>query len=412
MYFFALFSRKDDVSMSLITCIECSHVVSDKAASCPNCGCPVNFSLDATAVPGPAAPDTEPKKRRPAKRRKYKKLPNGFGSIKKLSGNRSRPFAAYPPTKEFNLNGSPVTQPAIGYYEDWHKAFDALREYSANPYDLAHENITFSELFELYFKAKYVDNKKKKFSQASIYSTQAAFKNCSALHNRKFKDLRKYDLQNVVDNCILKHASLELIVNLFKQMYKFAKENDITDKDYAEFVKINIPDDDESGEPFTQEELNVLWNNKNNDIVQFILVMIYSGFRIKAFETIEINQEEQYFKGGVKTQAGKNRIVPIHCSILPYAFNFNPAKFNAKVFRANKFYFMLQNLGIDKTASGKKHTPHDCRHTFSWLCDRYNVDDLSKHLLMGHSLGGDVEKSVYGHRTIEELRTEINKIKT
>ena len=361
--------------MALITCIECCHVVSDKAASCPNCGCPVNFSMDAAV---PAAP--EPKKRKPAKRRKYKKLPNGFGSIKKLSGNRSRPFAAYPPTKEFNLNGSPVTQPAIGYYEDWHKAFDALREYSTNPYDLAHENITFSELFELYFKAKCIDNKKKKFSKASIYSTKAAFKNCSALHNRKFKDLRKYDLQNIIDNCTLKHASLELIVTLFKQMYRFAKENDVTDKDYAEFVKINIPDDGEIAEH-------------------------------TACETIGINQKEQYFKGGIKTQAGKNRIVPIHNSILPYTFNFNPAKFNARTFRENKFYPVLNQFGISTTPSGKKHTPHDCRHTFSWLCDKYKVNDLSKHLLMGHSLGGDIEKSVYGHRTIEELRVEINKIK-
>lgn len=30
---------------------------------------------------------------------------------------------------------------------------------------------------------------------------------------------------------------------------------------------------------------------------------------------------------------------------------------------------------------------------------------------MGHSLGNDIEKSVYGHRTLEELRTEIEKIK-
>ncbi len=29
---------------------------------------------------------------------------------------------------------------------------------------------------------------------------------------------------------------------------------------------------------------------------------------------------------------------------------------------------------------------------------------------MGHSLGNDVEKSVYGHRTFDELRTEIEKI--
>lgn len=397
MLFSMIIIRKDWYCM-LLNCIECGHVVSDKAAACPNCGCPVDFPL------------IKPRKK-PRKHRKYRKLPNGFGSIKKLSGNRSRPFAAYPPTKEFNLNGSPVSQPAIGYFEDWYKAFDALRTFNANPYSLVHENITFAELFDLFFKAKYIDNKKRIYSKASIDSTKAAFKNCTVLHYRQFKDLRKHDLQNVIDTCTLKHSSLELIVTLFKQMYKFAKENDITDKDYSEFVKINIADDDESGEPFSQKELDTLWKNKQDKAVQFILVMIYSGFRIKAFESMEVNRKGKYFKGGVKTRAGKERIVPIHDSILAYALNFQPENFKVNCFRSKEFYPTLQKLGIDKTASGKKHTPHDCRHTFSWLCDKYKVDDLSKHLLMGHSLGNDVEKSVYGHRTLEELRTEINKIK-
>lgn len=397
--------------MALIKCIECNHIVSDKATACPNCGCPVSFSLDAVNSSEAETKKPEPKKRKTRKRKKYKKLPNGFGCIRQLSGNRSRPFAAYPSVKEFNLNGSPVSQPAIGYYESWYQAFDALRSFNANPYDIAHENMTFEELFELYFKTKYTDNKKKQYSQASINSTKVAFKNCAPLHGKKFKDLRKYDLQNIIDNCTLKHSSLELIVTLFRQMYKFAKENDITNKDYSEFVKINIPDDDESGEPFSQEELDILWQNKDNETVQFILIMIYSGFRIKAFETIKINKEEQYFKGGIKTKAGKNRIVPIHNAILSYTLNFCFDKFKAGSFRTKKFYPMLQELGIAVTLSGKKHTPHDCRHTFSWLCDKYKVDELSKHLMMGHSLGGDIEKSVYGHRTIDELRTEINKIK-
>ena len=251
--------------MALLNCIECKHIVSDKASACPNCGCPVSFSLDVSSLAEPYKPVS--KKRKPRKRRKYKKLPNGFGCIRKLSGNRSRPFAAYPSTKEFHNNGSPVSQPAIGYYEDWYQAFDALREFNSNPYDLVHKDITFTELFELYFKDKYIDNKKKKFSQSSIDSTKAAFKNCSALHSKKFKELRKCDLQSVLDHCPLKHSSLELIVTLFRQMYKFAKENDITYKDYSEFVKINIPDDDESGEPFTQEELDILWNSKDNETV-------------------------------------------------------------------------------------------------------------------------------------------------
>ncbi len=300
--------------------------------------------------------------------------------------------------------------PAVGYYEDWYEAFDALREYNKNPYDPKAENITFAELFELYYKNKYENNHKRIFSESSKNSTKAAFKNCASIHNRKFKDLRKYDLQNIIDHCELKHSSLELILTLFKQTYKYARENDIVEKDYSEFVQINIPDDDERGVPFSQAELDILWKNKNQPYVGTILMMIYSGFRIKAFETIEINLEEGYLKGGVKTAAGKNRIVPIHDSIKEFVKSFNPQKFKAVYFRTKCFYPTLKSLGIDMTSSGLKHTPHDCRHTFSWLCDKYKVDDLSKHLLMGHALGNDVEKNIYGHRTLEELKAEINKI--
>jgi integrase len=72
---------------------------------------------------------------------------------------------------------------------------------------------------------------------------------------------------------------------------------------------------------------------------------------------------------------------------------------------------MLTSLGFPNAATGEKHTPHDCRHTFSWMADKAKMDDLSKHLIMGHSLGKDVEKNTYGHRTLEELRAEMEKIK-
>lgn len=131
--------------MALITCPECSHNVSDKAISCPNCGYPINtISLD-------PKPENKPQR----KRKKHKKLPNGFGSIKKLSGNRTRPYAAYPPTVEYNLNGSPKTAPAIGYFEDWYSAFDALMEYNKNPYDIEKSQYTFSDVYEQFYKAKF-----------------------------------------------------------------------------------------------------------------------------------------------------------------------------------------------------------------------------------------------------------------
>lgn len=412
--------------MALILCPECEHSISDKAFSCPSCGYPMNLMVSA-----------EPLTRHSAGTRR--KLPNGFGSIKHLSGKRSRPWAAYPPVTKFSSNGSPVLGPAIGYFKIYDEAYLALLLYKNAPDSIKNSNIpfadlctvllsnhngsapaesagiTFAELYEQYYASKYI-NAKRKLSAAAKYSAQAAYNNCQKLHNRKFADLKKNDLQDIIDTCPLKHSSLELIVSLFKGMYAYAVQNDIVEKDYSQFVRINIPDDDENGVPFSSDALEILWRNSARENVGTILLMIYTGFRITAYKTIQYNEAKHYLQGGVKTTASKNRLVPVHPAVQCFAKDFairylsGSETFEANKFR-NKFYKTLENLGLAVSDSGTKHTPHDCRHTFSWLCDKYGVDDMSKHLLMGHSLGNDIEKSVYGHRTFEELKVEIDKIK-
>lgn len=391
-------------TMALILCPECSHTVSDKAFACPGCGYPISFPPESAARQKGRIPIPAKQKRR--------KLPNGYGSIKKLSGNRSRPYAAYPPAASISEESPRPALPAIGYYSDWHSAYEALSGYHRSPYNVKARNSTFREVYELFYKSKF-DAPRKTLSVSSRYAYESAFKNCAPLHQIRFLDIRKQEMQEILDNCSLGYSSVCNLKKLFTQMYRFAMENDIIEKDYARFVTINQENDNEKGEPFSQEELDVLWNNTSIPAVQVILIMIYSGFRIKAFETIEINTKELYFKGGVKTTAGKDRIVPVHPAIRTFAFDFyyNFPNFRVENFRKTFFYPTLARLGISVTANGKKHTPHDCRHTFSWLCDKYQVDELSKHLLMGHSLGRDVEKSTYGHRTFQELCAEINKIK-
>lgn len=388
--------------MALITCPECARQISEFALSCPGCGYPVKLSTDRQK------PKDEAKSKPQAapKRKKYKKLPNGTGTVKQLSGKRRNPYAAYPPCKGFQLNGSPKPSPAIGYYPTWHEAFAALCEYNKDPYDLS--NPTFTEVYNLFYADKFEG--KKKLSDATKRASTAAYKNLSALHTRKFRELRKADYQSVLDNCPLRHASLELMLTLLHQMYRYAISADIVDKDYSATVKINIPFDDEKGDPFSEKELQLLWQNKNDLYVKTVLIQIYSGFRISAWKTMEVNHEEQYFRGGVKTAAGKARFVPMHPSIREFVSPETIAILSLPNYRGKHFYPILEQLGIAASVNGKKHTPHDCRHTFSWLCDKYKVDDLSKHLLMGHTVQGDVEKTIYGHRTEEELRAEMNKI--
>ena len=354
------------------------------------------------------------------KRKKYPKLPNGFGQIKYLGDGRRNPFAAHPPAKQNPITKRYDTPRPLGYFSTYMDAFAALSVWhdtigkeqevqkqaeqekrNANPY----WDYTFSQLYELFYESKY--NSGKELSKASERSTNAAYKNCSALHDKIFRDLTYDDLQNNLDACTLKHASLELILSLYHQIYAFAMRYDLVEKDYSQYVYIKKKDDDESGVPFTENEIKKLWENKDNGIAEMLLIMIYSGFRIAEYEKLEVNLDEMYLCGGLKTTAGKGRIVPIHSLIQPLVTKRMERdkvilKYSITKFR-NEMYKFLETINI------QKHTPHDCRHTFSMLCEKYNVNENDRKRMLGHAFQ-DVTNKVYGHRSLESLRVEIEKI--
>lgn len=362
----------------------------------------------------------------PRKRKRRMKLQNGFGSIKYLGAGRRNPYAVYPPVTEWTPKG-PVTPPALGYVETWEDGYQLLTAYNmekqgkikVNRNVYIDRSPTFAEVYEQYYADKYNNpTRKKKYSDSAKKSTRAAFGNCSALHDMKMGQIKYDDLQKVVNECPLKHASLELIVTLFHQMYKYALKHEIIDKNPSEYVYIGKEDDDENGEPFSENELAVLWENKDDTVCEMLLIMCYSGYRIKAYTDIEINLEEKYFKGGVKTKYSKERSVPIHSGIC----NLVDKRCQRPEYKENNLLLCspvrfrilmhekLEELGI-AYAGGKKHTPHDCRHTFSWLCEHYKVNENDRKRMLGHSFGNDITNATYGHRTVEELREEIEKIK-
>ena len=79
------------------------------------------------------------------------------------------------------------------------------------------------------------------------------------------------------------------------------------------------------------------------------------------------------------------------------------------IFR-DKMYTQLTTLGIEK------HTPHDCRHPFSRLFEKYKVMENDRKRMLGHKIGDCLlytspsPNDTYGHRTLEDLRNEIEKI--
>ncbi|MBO0586156.1 site-specific integrase [Sporosarcina sp. E16_8] len=350
------------------------------------------------------------------------KNPNGYGSVFKLSGKRRRPFAVRI-TVGWDDNGKQLYE-YLDYFVTRPEAMIALAEYNRDPYDLSDKKITYAELYKRFTLENFykVENGVKvlKASESKVYTYQMAFGLSKALHSLKFVDIKKSHMQAVIDNCDKAYETKKKVKSLFNHLYKLAMENDLVDKDYAAFVDLGENDTVSSREPFTTEEVASLWENiDKSDFIDTILIMIYTGLRPGELATIEnenINIDERYMRGGLKTAAGKNRVIPINMKILPLIekrINSNQkylladlkggsAKQRYDDFSRRYWKPVMEHLNM-------KHLPHDCRHTFATLMDNAEANNTSIKRIMGHASKGVTEK-VYTHKDIEQLIKAIDLI--
>ena len=387
--------------MALTICPECSGKVSDKAYSCPHCGFPLR---DGISVPRRA--------KSPGKRRR-----NGTGTIVKLSGKRQNPFQVRVNTR-IDEWGYPRYD-VLGNFPDRVSADIALAEDNKDPVDIAHRNKTFEEVFKDWYKWKYktaVDAPGKKTS--SQYCALAAFKHCDQIHSRIMPDISALELQQILDRADLSHSMLEHVKTLFNQMYRYALQFDIVAKNCAEFVRIGKEDDTESGIPFTDEEIQKLWDHRDVPFVDTVLIYIYSGWRINELAGMpleSIDLEARTFTGGLKNRYSRRRTVPIHSKV----YEMVKARYDPR-FHSLIYHDGTQDISQEKyreyfaqalTACGitGKRTPHDCRHTCNSLLLKAKVDRVARYKIMGHA-GKDINERVYSHMTTEQLREELEKI--
>ena len=335
---------------------------------------------------------------------------NGSGSVVKLSGRRRCPFEVRVNTHMDERN-YPVYD-VLGRFSERDEALAALLEYNKNPYDLAINELTFEDVYKLWFDWKYT-NGKKKYSDSSVRCTSTSYKKCSSLYGMKFKDIRTPHIQAILNSQDMSHATLEHVKNTINQMFKYALQFDIVQKDYSKFAFIAKADDDEHGVPFTCEDINRLWNSLNIPWMDSILIYIYSGFRLSELLNMpvaDINIHDMTFTGGIKTAAGKNRIVPIHSKIQPLVLSrLQHARRTLFDVSINEYYACFNNA-LTAANITEKHTPHDCRHTFSTLLDNAGANPNNVKRLMGHSLSKDITQNIYTHKDIEQLRKTIELI--
>ena len=341
------------------------------------------------------------------------KKANGNGSVSKLSGIRRKPYIARVTLGWDESTGRQIRK-TIGTYVTQKEAQKALIDYLDNPYDLDLANILFKDVYEKWSRLKYP-----KVSHSAILGYQSAYNNVEKLHNMKIKDIKARHLQEAIDNCSKGQATKKKIKFLFGQMFAYAMQNDIITKDYSEFVDIGKASEESKREPFSNKEIELLWKHIDNiEFIDTILIMIYSGFRIGELlelETKNIDLINMTMTGGLKTEAGKNRLVPIHPKILPLIekrynkdnqyliINFKGKKMKYDNYYKEKFIPIMEQLNM-------KHRPHDCRHTFATLLSNANANATAIKKMIGHESYATTEK-IYTHKDIEELRKNVELIK-
>lgn len=347
------------------------------------------------------------------------RLPNGFGNVSKLTGNRRKPYRARVTAGwETDETGKRHQQfKTIGYYTTKEEGLLALCNYHQNPTKSV-EKITFDEVYKRWSKIHYP-----KISKSNERGYTAAYEYCHVLHKLVFADIRCAHLQQVIDDSTKNYPVLRRIKILFSQLYKYAMQNDICEKDYSSYVDVVQYKDRNPNaynrEPFTPEQISRLWRMSGcRPGATIVLMMIYSGCRIGellALKKEDVDLQQQYFYiKHAKTSSGV-RYVPIAKKVQRfwkwwYEKGDGPYLLSGEQASAISYHNFYQAYWKPLMADlDMQHHPHDTRHTCISLLTMAGVNDKLIRKIVGHK-GQNVTEIVYTHFMIRELRDAINKI--
>lgn len=333
------------------------------------------------------------------------KLPNGYDSVSKLSGNRRRPYIVRK-TIGYKNNGHPVYA-VIGYASTRQEGLQLLAESNQNV--APKSGITLYKIFNIWLPIH-----SKSLSKSAIFSYYNSYAHIQSIANIPIQEIKYRHLQSVIDEMIkrgLSYSSCKKVRTLINQLYKFAIMNEFVDKQYGEFLQLGKNSQVNPHTPFTRQQINKIWKLEDEYCLG-ILILLYTGMRCGELLNLrkkDINRKSKYLVvTESKTAAGRNRIIPIHKRIehiIDKLYNSSDDYLFPITYTTFRKHFknIMQKINA-------KHTTHDCRHTVATLLDSSDANPNAIRAILGHK-NGDITVRVYTHKSLSDLRKAINKLK-
>ena len=241
----------------------------------------------------------------------------------------------------------------------------------------------------------------------------------SPLYKKRMADIRSDDIQRIINELGNEAPNMcKEIKSVYSMLCKYAMSLDIINQNYAQHIE--LPSYEKSMKrTLTEEEIDKIEScaKSGNRTAMFTMVMIYTGLRTSELAQIKhsnVHLDEYYMIGGAKTEAGKDRIIPLHHRIVEYVKKYytenhktlvtdeegEPVKYSS--FKTD-FDNLMPELGITGVS------PHCTRHTFATKAQDSDLppEDIIK--IMGHS-NYKITTETYIHQSVKKLKSSIEKI--
>lgn len=352
-------------------CIKCKKGIPEDALFCPYCG------------------------KKQIQEKKKRKRANGQGLVRKKPGLNTKPWEA-------RKNGV-----HIGYYAARYEAERALMEVSDRRV-LNTLNATFAQVY-----ARWLPEHSRELTPSGIAGYESAYKRCTALHDSVFRNLRTSDFQAVImelEAAGKAKSTCEKVVQLFGQLSKWAIREGIASTNYAQFVSIKAKQK-KTRTPFTAEQVRAIGAAKH-PAAQVAVLLLATGCRPNELFSVKLEDcHEGYFISGSKTEAGRDRVIPVS----PFgADTYNrlrkaaaeaggkklidgyPRNRSAANYAKRDWKELMDEVGI----AGM--TPYNCRHTYATMAVQAGVKPEILQKILGHA-DDSTTVDIYTHMDLTEI---------